>query len=154
MIDDRPDQDGLDGGIDARVFAPLYSSADRRFRKGEDVVLDSFACSYVDHLVTRRDERVITAVELAVLHHELAVDPLRWFSDVVAVKKHWHSLSDAVFQQFAGADPDLVHRWNVRPIEFGMLRKHFKSRISGRTLSWTVVVEFWWFRRRRRRHRG
>ena len=34
----------------------------------EDVVLDSGACNYEDHLVTRS--------KLAALHHELAVDPL------------------------------------------------------------------------------
>ena len=86
--------DGHEGGLDARALAPLYSSADRRFRKLEDVVWDSFACNFEDHPVTRRDERNITAVELAALHHELAVDPLRWFA-VFAMEKHWSS-SDAV----------------------------------------------------------
>ena len=48
----------------------LYSSADRRFRKREDVVvLDSSPCDYEDHPVTRRDESDITAVQLAALHH-------------------------------------------------------------------------------------
>ena len=32
------------------------------------------------------------------LHHELAVDPLRWFADF-ARKEHWHS-SDAFYQHF------------------------------------------------------
>ena len=68
--------------------APWYSSADRRFRKREDVVLDSSACDYEDHLLTRRDESDIIAVELGALHHEL-VDPLRWCADFVA-EKHWH----------------------------------------------------------------
>ena len=62
------------------LTAPLYSSADRRFRKWEDVVLDSFACNE-DPQVSRRDESDTTAVELSALHHELAVDPLRWFDD-------------------------------------------------------------------------
>ena len=48
----------------------LYSSADRRFRKREDVVvLDSSPCDYEDHPVTRRDESDIAAVQLAALHH-------------------------------------------------------------------------------------
>ena len=77
MIDDRPDQDSPDGELDARELAPLYSSADRRFRNWESVVLDSFACNYENHPVTRRDESDIPAVEFAALHHELAVGPLR-----------------------------------------------------------------------------
>ena len=48
---------------------------------------------YEDHPVTRRD---ITAVELAAVHHELAVDPLRWFSGFG--RENWHSTT-AVFQQ-------------------------------------------------------
>ena len=47
-----------------------------------------------DHPVTREDDSDITAVELAALHQERAVDPLRWFADF-AMQKHWHS-SDAV----------------------------------------------------------
>ena len=42
----------------------MCSSADRRFRKLEDVVMDSFGCNCEDH-ITRRDESDITAVELA-----------------------------------------------------------------------------------------
>ena len=42
---------------------------------GEDVILESFACNYEGHLVTRRDKGDITA---AALHFELAVDFLRW----------------------------------------------------------------------------
>ena len=83
---------GQEGELDARVLASLYSSADRRFRKWEDNVLDSFACNYEDHLVTCRVESDITA-----LHHQLAVDPLCWFADF-AMEKHWHS-SDAGYQQ-------------------------------------------------------
>ena len=82
------------------MLAPLYSSAGRRFRMWEDVVLDSFACNYEGHPVTRRDDSDITAVELAALHFELAVDPLRWFADF-AMEKHWHS-SDAVYLQLQG----------------------------------------------------
>ena len=78
----------------------MYSSADRRFGKREDIVLDSFACNCEDHSVTRRDESDIAAVKLAALHHELAVDPLRWFADF-AMEKHWHS-SDAAYQQLQG----------------------------------------------------
>ena len=52
---------------------------------------------------------------MAALHHELAVDPLRWFADF-AREKRWHS-SDAVCQQLQGLI-QMVHRWNVRPIEF------------------------------------
>ena len=62
-----------------RVLVPWFSSADRRFRKWEDVVFDSFAWQYEDHPVTRWDASDITAVALAALHHELAVDPLRWW---------------------------------------------------------------------------
>ena len=87
------------------MLAPLYSSADRRFRKWEDIVLYSFACNCEDHPVTRRDESDITAVVLAALHHELAVDPLRLFADF-AMEKHWHS-SDAVNQQIQG----LIRIW-------------------------------------------
>ena len=32
----------------------------------------------------------ITAFELAALHHELAMDPLRWFAGFLA-ETHWHS---------------------------------------------------------------
>ena len=70
-------------------------------------MLDLFACNYEDHLVTRRDESDTTAVELAAVHHELAVDPWRWVSDFAA-EKHWHS-SDAVYQQLQRPDPDLVY---------------------------------------------
>ena len=62
----------------------------------EDVSLDSFACNFDDHPVTRRDEGNITAVDLAAVHHELAVDPLLRFVDF-AMEKHWRS-SDAVHQ--------------------------------------------------------
>ena len=77
MSEEPGEHDGQEGELDARVLAPLHSSADRRFRQWEDVVLDSFACNYKDHPVMRRDECDVTAVELAALHHELAVDPLR-----------------------------------------------------------------------------
>ena len=100
LTEKHGDHDGQEGEHDAEVLAPLFSSADRRFRKWEDVVVDSFACNYRDHPVRRRDEIDSTAVELAVLHHELAVDPLRWFADI-AMQKHWHS-SDAVDQQLQG----------------------------------------------------
>ena len=69
------------------------------------MVLDSLACKCEDHLVTCRDESVITAVGLAALHHLLAVDALRWFADF-AMEKHWHS-SDAVYQQLQG----LIQIW-------------------------------------------
>ena len=77
MTEEHGDHDGHDGELDARVLAPLCPSAGRRFREWEDAVWDSFACNYKDHPVTRRDGSDITAVELAALHHELAVDPLR-----------------------------------------------------------------------------
>ena len=98
LTEEQGDWDGQEGELDARVLAPMYSSADRRFRKWEDVVWDPFACNCKDHRVTRRDESDITAVELAALHHELAVDPLRWFANF-AMEKHWHS-SDAVHRHF------------------------------------------------------
>ena len=41
--------------FDARVLAALFSSTGCPFRKWEDVVLDSFACNYKYHLVTRRE---------------------------------------------------------------------------------------------------
>ena len=43
MAEEHGDHDGQEGELDARVRAPLYSSADRRFQQWEDVVLDSFA---------------------------------------------------------------------------------------------------------------
>ena len=61
VIDELPEQDSPDGEIDARVLAPLYSSADRRVRTWEDIALDSFACNSEDHPVTRHDESDITA---------------------------------------------------------------------------------------------
>ena len=61
----------------------------------EDVALDSFACNSEDHLVTHRGESDTTAVKLAVVHHEFAVDPLRRFF-VFAMDNHWHS-SNAVY---------------------------------------------------------
>ena len=66
----------------------------------EDVVWDSFVCNCEDHPVTRRDARDVTAVELAVLHHELAVNPLRWFADF-AMEKLKHS-SDAACRSKSG----------------------------------------------------
>ena len=81
LTKDQDDWDGQEGGLDARVLAALYSSADRCFRKWEEVVLDSFACNYEDHPVTHRGESDINALELAVLHDDLAVDPRRWFAD-------------------------------------------------------------------------
>ena len=59
--EEHGDLGGHESELDARVLAPLYSSSDRRFRKWEDVVLDSFACNNEDH---------ITRVELAALHQE------------------------------------------------------------------------------------
>ena len=41
------------------------------------------------HLVNRREESDITVVDLAVLHHELAADPLRWFADFAMKKKNF-----------------------------------------------------------------
>ena len=105
LYEEHGDHDGHEGELDARVLAPLYSSTDRRFRKWEDVVWSTFACNCEDHLVTRRDASDITAVELGALHHELAVDPLRWFADL-AMEKLWHS-------SVAKAGPHLVHRWYV-----------------------------------------
>ena len=93
LTEEHGDHDGQEGELDAPVFAPSSSSADRRFRKGNDVVLDSVTCNYKDHPDTRRDESDITAVEMAALHHELAVDPLRWFADF-AVGKLWHPSDD------------------------------------------------------------
>ena len=83
----------------------LHHRADRRFRSWEDVVLDSFACNNEDYPVTRQNKSDITAVELAALHHEVAVDPLHWFADF-ATEKHRHS-SDAENQQLQG----LIQIW-------------------------------------------
>ena len=71
---------------------------------GRDAVFDSFSLA-TTRINLSRVESDFTAVELAVLHHELAVDPLRWFADF-AVEKHWHSL-DAENQQLQG----LIHIW-------------------------------------------
>ena len=78
LTEEQGDHDGHEGELDGRVLAPLYSNADRRFRKWECVALV---------LSRRRDESDITAVELAALHLELAVDPRRWFVEF-AVEKH------------------------------------------------------------------
>ena len=55
----------------------------------------------------RGDESNITAVELAVVHHELAVDSLLQFVDS-AMEKHW-LLADAVHQQLQG----LIQIWYI-----------------------------------------
>ena len=52
-------------------------------------MLESFACNYEDHPVTRRDDSDVTAVELAALHHELAVDPVRWFAGFSVAVRVW-----------------------------------------------------------------
>ena len=87
----RPEEEGCarEGEVDARVVAPTHCSCSWRLRRWEDVVMDVYGCNYEDHTVNRRDESDITAVDFAVLHHELAVDPLRWFADF-AMKKKWH----------------------------------------------------------------
>ena len=76
------------GELDVPVLAPLHSSSS--FSQVGGRCFDFLACNCEDHPVTRRDESDITAVELAALHHELAVDPLRWLS------------SDAAHQQLQG----------------------------------------------------
>ena len=43
VFGEEPGDHDKEGELDA--LAPQYSSADRRFRKWEDVVLDSFACT-------------------------------------------------------------------------------------------------------------
>ena len=48
LTEEHGDHDGHEGELDAPVPAPVYSSADRRFCKWEDVVWDSFACNYED----------------------------------------------------------------------------------------------------------
>ena len=83
----------------------------------ETVLHGAHACNYKNHRVTRRDESAIIAVELAAVHHELSVDPLRWFADF-ATEKHCQFSSDAVYQQLQGPI-QIWHRWYVRPIEFG-----------------------------------
>ena len=75
-------------------LAPMYSSIDRCCRKVGERCFGLF-----------RLQMRITAVELASLRHELAVDPLRWLVDFV-MEKHGHS-SDAVYQQLHG----LIHIW-------------------------------------------
>ena len=52
LTEEHGDHDCHEGELDARVLAPLYSSADRRFRNWEDVVWGSFACNFQDHPVT------------------------------------------------------------------------------------------------------
>ena len=54
------------------------------------MALVCLACNYEDHIVTRRNESDITAVELAALLHEITVDPLLWFADFAMVG-HWRS---------------------------------------------------------------
>ena len=52
--------------------------------------MDTIACNFDDHHVARRDESNITAVELAAVNHELAVDSLLWCADLL-MKKHRRS---------------------------------------------------------------
>ena len=73
-----------------------------------------------DHPATRRHD--VTSVELAASHHEVAVDPLRWFADF-AMGKHWHSVG-CLIQTVARAAPDLIHRWNVRSVELARRGRH------------------------------
>ena len=57
-----------------------------------------------------------STVELAALHHDLTVDPLRWvfcFRDGEAL-----AFLGCRVPAVAGTDPNLVHGWNQRPIEF------------------------------------
>ena len=72
--------------------------------------MDSFTCNFDHHFVTRRDESNISAVELAVVHHELAVDSLLRFVDF-AMENYWRP-SGAVHAAVAGSDPNLVHLWH------------------------------------------
>ena len=71
----------------------------------EVVSLHAFPCNFNDHPVTRRDESNVTAVEVAVVHHELEVDSLLWFVDF-AGENHCGS-ADAVHQQLQG----LIQIW-------------------------------------------
>ena len=102
LIEEHGDPDGLEGELDARVLAPPYSSADRRFCK-----CDSFACNYEDHF---------SRVEVCVMSLRSRWLPcttsLRWHRDGKGLA--FSSCMPAV----ARADPNLVHRWYVRPLEF------------------------------------
>ena len=67
-----------------------------------------------DEIVSWRERRIhaneaFSAVELAALHHKLAVDPLRWLADT-AMEKHWHSfLRCRIPEQLQG----LIQIWNT-----------------------------------------
>ena len=58
-------------------------------------------------ILSRVEMKVISlqSNKLAALHHELAVELLRWFADF-AMEKHWHS-SVALYQQLQG----LIQIW-------------------------------------------
>ena len=62
LTKDQGDWDGQEGGLDARVLAPFYSSADGCFRRREGVVLVPFACNYEDHPVMLRSDVRMTSL--------------------------------------------------------------------------------------------
>ena len=127
-------------------------------------------------ILSRVEMRVtsITAVKLIALHHELAVDPLRWFVDF-AMGKHGHS-SDAVFQQLQGSKSGTLlvrttsfdnvswadslfyigsRRAGDTPAARCLSNQGFqRSRARSTTFPWTCLVECWWCRRRRWCHWG
>ena len=70
LAEERRDHDLMLGYLRHCNRAPIVVSVSGR-------TLFWFTCNYEDHPVTRRDESDITAIELAALHHEFVVDPLR-----------------------------------------------------------------------------
>ena len=72
MGEELGDHDDQEGEVDARVLAPLHSSADRS--------ASGFACNNEDHPVTLRRETGITMVELVALRWTHCVGLLfsRW----------------------------------------------------------------------------
>ena len=106
------------GRLERQAETRVHGAVRAGLQKGHPVagdielVLDSFARNCEDHPVTRRDESDITAVELAALHHELAVDPLALVSRLRGGATL--TLFRRCIPAVAGVDPDLPYGWNVR----------------------------------------
>ena len=64
-------------------------------------------------VLIRSDVVDVTAVELAALHYELAVDPLRWFADFAM------AFIGCRLPALSGADPNLVHQQTYDQLNFG-----------------------------------
>ena len=140
LTEQHGDDEGHEGELDARKLAPVCSSAGR-LRKWEDVVWESFACNYEDHLVTRRDGSDTIAFD----------DPLslrRRGSYGRSWRDTHRELGGFAFLHW------IATSWR-RPCAVSLTARcstnqGFQgSRARSTTLPWTRVVECWRCRRRR-----